>query len=250
MTSAILIDITIPVLNEEETLRTQVLKVREYIQKNLTGLGDIRLVIADNGSNDGTEDIAKLLQAKFKDIQYLRLEERGVGRALKASWGKSRADIVGYMDLDLATDLKHLKPALQELVLDNVDIVTGSRLAHGARVVGRKPLRTFTSKSFNLLVKNILNTSFSDGMCGFKFLRRSILQDLMACGAQNDGWFFATELLATAEHLGYRLYDMPVVWTDDPNSKVKIAKLTKEYMRSMFALRTKIADYKRLQKNI
>lgn len=244
MTLVNLIEITIPVLNEEETLRVQVLKVRDYIQKNLEEVGDIRIVIADNGSNDATEEISMALQADFQDVQYLRLSERGVGRALKASWGQSKADIVGYMDLDLATDLKYLRPALMALTSDDADIVTGSRLANGAKVIGRKPLRTFTSKSFNALVKCVLRTSFSDGMCGFKFLKRSMLQELMACGAQNDGWFFATELLATAEHLNYRLYDMPVEWTDDPNSKVKIAKLTREYLVSMLALRKKIEAYK------
>lgn len=238
------IEITIPILNEEATLADQVNKTRDYILNNLTDIGDIHIVLADNGSTDRTQEIARELQNTLPGVRYLRLEERGVGRALKASWTQSTADIVGYMDLDLATDLRHLRPALEALKAKNADIVTGSRLAKGAEVIGRKPLRNVTSLGFNSIVKLIFNTSFSDGMCGFKFLQRNILGPLMKTGAQSDGWFFATEILITGEHLKYRVLDLPVTWTDDPNSKVKVIKLIIEYLKAMFSLRQRLNNTK------
>ena len=240
-----LIEITIPVLNEESTLAEQVRKTHDYIQTNLSDIGIIRIVLADNGSTDRTQEIALELQKSLSDVRSLRLEQRGVGRALKASWTQSSADIVGYMDLDLATDLSHLRPALEALKANKADIVTGSRLAKGAKVIGRKPLRNVTSFGFNLIVKLIFRTSFSDGMCGFKFLQRSVLAPLMQTGANSDGWFFATELLITGEHLKYRVMDLPVTWTDDPNSKVKVLKLTIEYLKAMFSLRQRLNNSKR-----
>jgi glycosyltransferase involved in cell wall biosynthesis len=234
------IEITIPVLNEEGTLAEQVRKTCDYISNNLSDLGPIRIVLADNGSTDRTQEIALELEKTFPGVKYLRLEQRGVGRALKASWSQSTADIVGYMDLDLATDLRHLRPALEALKTNKADIVTGSRLAKGAKVIGRKPLRNVTSFGFNLIVKLVFGTSFSDGMCGFKFLQRSTLDSLMKTGAQSDGWFFATEVLITGEHLKYRVLDIPVTWTDDPNSKVKVIKLTIEYLKAIFALRQRL----------
>ncbi len=234
------IEITIPILNEQSTLAEQVEKMHRFIEENLKDIGFIKLVLADNGSTDATPDIARQLEAKFPNLEFLRLEERGVGRALKASWGKSKADVVGYMDLDLATDLKYLRPALQALVSDDADIVTGSRLAKGAKVIGRTPLRNFTSFCFNRMVKTIFNTSFSDGMCGFKFLRRDVLESLVVTGANSDGWFFATEILVTGEFLKYRVRDLAVTWTDDPNSKVKVIKLSIEYIKAMFALRHRL----------
>lgn len=231
------IDITIPVLNEESTLAAQIGKAYDYIQSQLSDLGEFRIVIADNGSTDRTQAIALELTQMFPGVRYLRLEQRGVGRALKASWSQSDANIVGYMDLDLATDLKHLRPALEALKENKADIITGSRLAKGARVIGRKPLRNVTSFGFNLIVKLIFRTSFSDGMCGFKFLQRNVLESLMQHGAQSDGWFFATEVLVVGEHLKYRVMDLPVIWTDDPNSKVKVLKLTIEYLKAMAQLR-------------
>lgn len=234
------IEITIPILNEDASLAEQVHKTHDYIIKNLSDLGPIGIVLADNGSTDRTQEIAIELEKNLQGVKYLRLEERGVGRALKASWTQSDADIVGYMDLDLATDLRHLRPALEALKANKADIVTGSRLAKGAKVIGRKPLRNVTSYGFNLIVKVLFGTSFSDGMCGFKFLQRNTLDPLMETGAQSDGWFFATEVLITGEHLKYRVMDIPVTWTDDPNSKVKVIKLTIEYLKAMFSLRQRL----------
>lgn len=238
------IEITIPVLNEEETLERQITKTHTFLAEKLAHLQPITLVIADNGSTDETPAIARQLEHTLPNVKYIRLEERGVGRALKASWGSSSADIVGYMDLDLATDLNYLAPALKPLIEDTADIVTGSRLARGAKVHGRSPLRNVTSRAFNLIVKTAFNTKFSDGMCGFKFLQRPILAKLREAGAISDGWFFATEVLVTGEWLGYRVYDLPVEWTDDPNSKVKIAKLTMEYLKAMKALRLRLSQTK------
>ena len=158
---------------------------------------------------------------------------------MKASWGNSSADIVGYMDLDLATDLKHLKAAFSSFN-GEVKLVTGSRLAKGAKVIGRSPLRSFTSRVFNLIVQTWFGSSFSDGMCGFKFLERSVLESLMKNGAQSDGWFFATELLVVADAMKLKIKDLPVEWTDDPNSKVKIAKLTAEYLKAMKSLKVQL----------
>ncbi len=239
------IEITIPILNEEATLDKQVRAVHHYIENNLSDLGQITIILADNGSTDATPKIASSLAQEHSGIHYLRLEQRGVGRALKASWVQSKAEIVGYMDLDLATDLRYLRPALEKLRADEADIVTGSRLAKGARVIGRSAVRNFTSRCFNLIVKTMFQTSFTDGMCGFKFLQRSCLANLMEAGATSDGWIFATEILITGEYLGYRIQDLAVEWTDDPDSKVKIGKLAIEYLKAMHALRQRLPARKK-----
>lgn len=231
------IEITIPVLNEEASIDEKINELNTYIEENLQDLGEIKIIIADNGSTDETRVKAELLADKLLRVEYMRLEEKGVGLALKSSWTKSNADIVGYMDLDLATDLKHIRPALAKLLSIDADIVTGSRLKNGAKVIGRSRLRNFTSVSFNTLVKLVFRTSFSDGMCGFKFLDRSLLENLVLNGAKSNGWFFATEILIVSEFLKYRVYDLPVTWTDDPNSKVKIMKLSIEYVRQIIALK-------------
>ncbi len=236
-----LIEITIPVLNEEQTLAAQVRTLRRFLDEELPDLAPIGIVIADNGSSDRTPELARGLAEELTHLRYLRLEERGVGRALKAAWHSSEAEIVGYMDLDLATDLRHLRPALTPLTEGRADIVAGSRLIEGARVVGRKLSREVTSRAFNLIVKAMFSTRFSDGQCGFKFLRRELLPRLEAHGAASNGWIFASELLIVGEHLGLRVLDLPVVWTDSPESKVRVGRLAVEYLGALRSLRRKLS---------
>jgi glycosyltransferase involved in cell wall biosynthesis len=235
-----MIEITIPILNEEKTLYQQVKKVYIYIQNKLGDYENVNIILADNGSTDNTQKIAQKITLEFPCIQYIRLEKKGVGRALKASWSQSKADIIGYMDLDLATDLSYIRPVLDMLMSDKADIVTGSRLAKGSTVIGRSLFRTFISRCFNQILYMTFHTSITDGMCGFKFLKKCYLKNILESGAVSDGWFFATEILIIGKHLGYRVIDIPVKWTDDPDSKVNVRKLAIEYIKAMIALRKRI----------
>lgn len=237
-----LISITIPVLNEEDSLSRQIREVRTFLDTHLKQFGPIEIVIADNGSSDSTPILASALSRELANVTSLRLEERGVGKALKASWGHSESSIVGYMDLDLATDLSALEPALSALVASEASIVTGTRLASTSKVLGRSLKRNITTRVFNRILKTAFGTEFTDGMCGFKFLRRDCLPQLTAWGATNDGWFFATEMLVAGERSGLRVLDLPVRWTDDPNSKVRIGALSIEYLKDIRALRSHLKE--------
>lgn len=233
------IEITIPVLNEELTLERQIRKCRAYVDDHLAQYGRVAICISDNGSSDGTAEIAERLRGELPDLRVVTVGERGVGRALKASWRSSTAEIVGYMDLDFSTDLKHLDEAFAALA-DGVDVVNGSRLAAGARVRGRSLRRAITSRAFNMLLRTYLRTSVTDGMCGFKFMTAEAAVEAMANGAISDGWFFATEVLVAAESSGLRIHEIPVQWTDDPDSRVKIGKLSREYLREMRSLKRRL----------
>ena len=177
----------------------------------------------------------------------MRLAEKGVGLALKRGWETSEADILGYMDLDLATDLSHLPEAIAAISQRQYDICYGTRLHPDARVIGRSLKREIVSRIFNSVLRLYLGVKFSDGMCGFKFLRRAILPELRINGAVSNGWFFSTELLVVAERLGFTLYELPVHWTDDDSSKVKIMSLSLEYLKAMRRLKNR-KQAKRLRK--
>jgi glycosyltransferase involved in cell wall biosynthesis len=232
------VDIAIPVLNEEKDLTPNVETVLAFLNEPYFGDFRLQLVIADNGSTDQTPAIGKALVLRHPDrLRYVRLEQKGVGRALKRVWNESTADIVGYFDVDLATDLNHLPEALAVCARQGADLVYGTRLHRQSVVRGRTLKREITSRVFNTLVRFYLGTRFSDGMCGFKFLRRAIWGPLQQAGAVNDGWFFSTELLATAEWMGYRLYELPVRWTDNSDSRVKLVRLSLQYLEAMRVLK-------------
>ena len=233
--------ITIPVLNEEKTLAKKINILQNYIDKKLSKIVLTAIVIADNGSEDDTLKIAKNLSEKNRNISFLTTKERGVGLALKSSWKSYPSDIMGYMDLDLATDLSHINDAVDMILNKQHKIIAGSRLLEDSEVIGRKAIRTFTSIVFNKLVKVLFKTKFTDGMCGFKFFHKDILNKLGGIDRVNsDGWFFATEFLILSERKNYQITDLPVKWTDDNSSKVKIVRLSIQYLREMVSLKRRI----------
>ncbi|MGK0365645.1 MAG: glycosyltransferase involved in cell wall biosynthesis [Saprospiraceae bacterium] len=233
-------DLTIPVLNEEETLDQQVRILHTFLSQNFPDKSQWKIIIADNGSTDRTEKIANNLSTELLEVKLVKVPKRGVGLALKTSWEQSKADIVGYMDLDLATDLSHFLEAFQAIQKENYDLVYATRLHKDSQVIGRTLKREISSQGFNFILKSYLNVNFSDGMCGFKWLKREVYPSLKAAGADNDGWFFSTELLTTAEWEGLKIKELPVKWTDDAgSSKVEILPLAKKYLKAMQDLKKK-----------
>lgn len=231
-------DVTIPVLNEAETLDRQVRRLHEFLVQHFPDRSQWRIVLADNGSTDATPELAHRLSMDLPEVHLVRVPEKGVGLALQTSWGQSQADMVGYMDLDLATDLPHFIQAYHALATEGFDLVYATRLHRRSRVIGRTLKREITSRVFNFIVRKYLGTHFSDGMCGFKWLKRRHLPNLLAGGATSKGWFFSTELLAVAEWKGLVICELPVKWTDDTTgSKVDIPRLARQYLRAMRALK-------------
>ncbi|MFN7118679.1 MAG: glycosyltransferase family 2 protein, partial [Saprospiraceae bacterium] len=121
-------DVTIPVLNEEPTLERQVKILHSFLKKHFPTENQWRIVIADNGSTDHTFEIAERLSNELPELTVVKVPRKGVGLALKTSWEQSQAAIVGYMDLDLATDLPHFLEAYDAIANKNYDIVYGTRL--------------------------------------------------------------------------------------------------------------------------
>jgi glycosyltransferase involved in cell wall biosynthesis len=231
-------DVTIPVLNEEDTLDRQVRILHGFLAEHFPDRKQWRIVIADNGSTDNTRHIAAALGDDLPEVHLVRVPERGVGLALKTSWQQSQADIVGYMDLDLATDLSHFLQAYNALNSEGFDLVYASRLHRKSRVIGRTVKREITSRVFNLILKLYLGVKFSDGMCGFKWLKREKLPALMEGGAVSNGWFFSTELLTVAEWQQLRMCELPVIWRDDTSSsRVNITRLAMQYLKAMQVLK-------------
>ena len=165
-----------------------------------------------------------------------------MGLALKTSWGKSKAKIIGYMDLDLATNLVHFKEAISILKKEDIEFVYGSRLNKKSKVVGRTLRREITSRLFNIVIKIYFKTSFKDGMCGFKFIKKSAYDKINISGASSDTWFFSTELLVVAEKLKIKIRELPIYWTDSSDSRVNILRLSLKYLYGMYLLKKKLNE--------
>jgi glycosyltransferase involved in cell wall biosynthesis len=221
------------VYNEERILERSVRTLRSYLRNNYTF--PFRITIADNASTDGTFEVAERLCREFGEVDALYLEEKGRGRALRAAWNRSDADVVAYMDVDLSTDLSALPDLLEPLLQRRGDIAIGTRLAPGADVT-RGFKREVISRSYNLILRATLGVTFSDAQCGFKAGRREVIQPLLADVA-DEAWFFDTELLYLAQRRGLSIIEVPVRWVDDPDSRVDIVATAREDLRGVQRLR-------------
>ena len=214
------VDIVVPVYNEEAALEQSIRRLHRFLTESFPF--GWRIVIADNASTDATPEVARALRGTLRGVEYLRLERKGRGRALRAAWSRSEARAVCYMDVDLSTDLRALLPLVAPLLSGHSDIAIGSRLARGARVV-RGPKREIISRGYNRLLHATLRARFTDAQCGFKAVRRAVLDGLLE-DVRDDAWFFDTELLVLAQRRGLRIHEVPVDWVDDPDSRVDIVR--------------------------
>jgi glycosyltransferase involved in cell wall biosynthesis len=232
-TSSKTADIVIPVLNEAHVLERSVATVRDFLGEHLPY--EWRVLIVDNGSTDGTDEVGRRLAEEYGDVRYLHLNQRGRGRALRYAWTQSDADVVCYTDVDLSTELPALPKLIDAILQQGYDLSTGSRLMKASRTT-RSLSREFISRTYNLLIKAVLWTSFSDAQCGFKAVSRRVVNEIVP-QIKDESWFFDTELLVLAEKQEYRIKDIPVQWDEDDDSRVKIARTAWEDVKGVFRLR-------------
>ena len=226
------VDVVIPVLNEEKDLPKCIATLWDFLNEHLPYQWQI--LIADNGSTDKTLAVAQALSQQYPHVSYTHLDLRGRGRALRKAWLESKADAVSYMDVDLSTRLDAFPPLIKALD-EGYGVAIGSRLMRGSKTA-RSLKREFTSRSYNLLIKIMFCPSFSDAQCGFKAVRRDVVQEVVP-HIKDQAWFFDTELLLLAQKRGYRIKDIPVEWLEDPGTTVKVAKTAWEDVKGLLRVR-------------
>ena len=229
------LEVVIPVLNEEQALPSSIKTLHQSLSSELTP-SDWRILIADNGSSDSTPEVAEQLMRDYGEVGYSRLEERGRGRALRKAWLESDADVLAYTDVDLSTELSALPKLVAAVRDEGFDIAIASRLKKGAGVIGRPPHRELISRAYSLIVRAMFLSPVMDYQCGFKVISGQAARDLVPL-VQDDGWFFDSELLLLAHNNGYKIKEVPVQWTDDPDSRVRIVSTAYEDMKGLLRLR-------------
>lgn len=226
------VDIVVPVHNEEAVLERSIRRLHDFLLANLPLAW--RIVIADNASTDRTLTIARALTQALRDVTVLHLPAKGRGRALRAAWSASDADVLCYMDVDLSTDLRALFPLIAALVSGHSELAIGTRLAPGARVT-RGAKRELISRFYNRLLRLVLRVRFSDAQCGFKAIRAEAARALLPA-VRDETWFFDTELLVSAQRQGRRIHEVAVDWTEDQDSRVDIVPTALADLRGVLRL--------------
>jgi putative flippase GtrA len=226
------LDVVVPVFNEQTDLEPSVRRLHAHLSDHFPY--PFRITIADNASTDATPAIAARLASELPGVGSLRMPEKGRGRALRAAWSASDAQVLAYCDVDLSTDLAAMLPLVAPLITGHSDLAIGTRLSRASRVV-RGARREFISRTYNLILRGTLAARFSDAQCGFKAIRADVARRLLPL-VEDTGWFFDTELLVLAERAGLRIHEVPVDWVDDPDSSVDVVRTAVEDLKGIARL--------------
>ncbi len=212
-----MISVVIPAYNEAGRLERNIEALISFLRSNFQ---DFEIIISEDGSTDGTDEIARNLAERYPFVTHLHSDERlGKGKAVLNGIMAARSDVVVYMDADLSTDLSHLHE-LVNAIRNGYDIAIGSRLMKSSEAE-RPFTRDFPSRVYNLLVRALLRSKIHDHQCGFKaFKKDKILK--IAEKAKDNHWFWDTEILVLAQKEGMRIREIPVKWTHIQDGSVSV----------------------------
>jgi glycosyltransferase AglD len=220
LNNAVEVSVVLPAYNEVEYLQPAVEKTIQTLNQFTKSY---EVIIAEDGSTDGTAERAEELAKKIAEVRHIHREKRlGRGTALNNAFKHSKGEVLIYMDLDLATDLKYLKPLAEAISVEGYDFSTGSRMMAESKAE-RAMSRSISSKTYNFLVRHMLGSKLRDHQCGFKAFKREPLMSLLdKVGATH--WFWDTEIMVRAYRQGYRVKEIPVEWKSGKGTKVSLFK--------------------------
>jgi len=207
----------IPVYNDRDSLEIAIPRSIEMLG---TITGNFEIIVAEDGSNDGSAEFVKEYAERDVRVRLLHHDKRlGRGRALNRAIREAKGAIVCYYDVDLATDMRHL-PELITAIRNDAAISTGSRLMPGSDIV-RTNGREIASRSYNFLVRFFLGTRVFDHQCGFKGFNKVQIIPILP-RIKSEHWFWDTEILVRAQSKGFRVAEFPVHWRAGKGTTVKV----------------------------
>lgn len=232
------IDIVIPVYNEEAILEKNIVKLQGFLSQNKPC--SYRIVIVDDGSTDKTPQIGKMLSQGDGRISFYRLAHRGKTNAIRYGWEGSRADILGFVDIDLCDNINRL-PQVMKNISVGYDLVVGSRLLPESRMQ-RRLARILVSKVYNFLIRVLFRIKLRDFQCGYKFIVKDAV-NFMLPRIRSDNCFFDTELLLFASRHGFKISEVAIDCCDVRRSRINTVRVGFECLTGIlrFASRRKTA---------
>lgn len=213
------VTVVLPAHNEVRNLERAVEETVDFLEGISQGF---EIIIAEDGSTDGTAELAESIAASDPSIRCIHRDQRlGRGKALTEAFKESEGSVLVYMDVDLSTEVRFLESLIQSITEGN-DVATGSRMLPQSRV-SRSLKRTIASLVYNNLVRLILGSNIKDHQCGFKaFSREGLFKVLDKVRAEH--WFWDTEILVLAARTGLNVKEVPVVWREGEKTKVNLIR--------------------------
>lgn len=234
--SRFLLSVIVPAYNEEARLGATLKRMLAYFD---TQPYEVEILVADDGSSDGTPGVVETIAATRPQVHLLRYTpNRGKGYAVRYGVLRARGERVLFSDADLATPIEEVEKLLAKMDA-GYDVAIGSRDMVGSELVKRQSaLREFGGKCFNKLVQMMAVPGIRDTQCGFKmFTQKSAHAIFSRC--QVDHFAFDVEVLYLALRVfGYKVAEVPVRWAHQEGSKVRFFRDAWRMVKTLFRIRS------------
>jgi dolichyl-phosphate beta-glucosyltransferase len=227
-----LLSIIIPAHNEERRLQLSLPKVADFLSKQSY---TAEVIVVENGSSDRTADVVRQFMQEYPYMRLIEAETRGKGLAVKQGMLAATGDYRFMCDADLSMPIEELDKFLTP-EMKRYDVVIGSREAPGSRRINEPEYRHFIGRISNFIVKIMAIRGYEDTQCGFKLFSREAAEDLFAV-QQTNGIGFDVELIFIADRRGYSVYEMPITWYFDPESKMKLVDDSLKMIKELWDIR-------------
>jgi len=235
------LSVIIPAYNEEKRLPKTLEAVSAYLKKQSY---NFEIIVVNDGSKDATSEVVR---SRASHINNLRLidnkENHGKGWVVRQGLLEAKGDFRLFMDADNSTNIDQIEKAWPELK-KGADIAIGSRDMKGAVISPPQPIyRVMLGNIFNLIVQTILGLwGFWDTQCGFKVMTAAACKKVLPkCAIAR--WAFDPEILVVAKKSGLKVSQFPVVWTNDPDSRVKLKGMV-NMLREIFQIKWNLISSK------
>jgi glycosyltransferase involved in cell wall biosynthesis len=200
----------------------------------------VELIVAEDASTDGTQNIVQEFAGRNNDVVLSSCDKlTGKGAAVKRGLKLAKGDVLGFIDGDGSIHPKELM-RVAATIDDGADLAVGSRDLRTSVIVRPQPLsRRVSGSIYSLLARALLDTHIKDFQCGCKVFRRDVWHSLtIAC----DGFAFDTELIAKAHEKGFVIVEVPITWSNQSNSKVRISRDVLPMLKCILKTRAQIRE--------
>jgi dolichyl-phosphate beta-glucosyltransferase len=213
------LSLVFPAYNEAKRIASSLERAFEYLG---SAYRTFELIVVDDGSSDDTLRVAQEALEGRTNARVLSLpENRGKGAAVRTGMLAARGDRILFSDTDLSSPIEE-EAKLADALARGADVAIGTRAHPESNVaVAQGKLRQSMGRTFNVLLRLLGLTPFSDTQCGFKMFTREAAHSIFPV-TRVHGFAFDVEILYLADRAGFRVVEVPVEWRNDPASRVNM----------------------------
>lgn len=227
------LSVVVPAYNEARRLPKTLAIFRQYFACQPISY---EIIVVSDGSTDGTAKLVKKIKKSHRQVRLVENKvNRGKGAVVRDGVMAARGKYILIADADNATPIEQLEKLMPHI--NKFPIVFGSRHKPGAHIVIKQNFwRIILSRASNLLIRWLLVPGIYDTQCGFKLFESNAAKNIFALGTiDRFGWDF--EILAIARELGYTFFEQPIVWYNDPESKVRAGRDSLRTLQDLITVR-------------